>query len=582
MPDWVGYIAVDAQWRIVEINAEARRLLQSAPDVEVGLSIWTRLPAHQESVVGAALRRVVATGVTETVDEHYSESLNAWYELRIVSEPAGGVGVYFTDITSRHESGELVQLAVDLSEVLVSAVSVDAVVTALALMVVPRLADWSLVSLVGADSALHDVASWHSDPARADTLVRYSAARMAEDTRGDRWKVRGDGPVVVASQATTAALATLRSAAARALLLDLAPESSVTVPFRIGDAVGGVLTLCRGAARAPISEQELACAVNMCRRAALAVDNAQLYAAVAAHAAHERSVARTLQDAMLTRLPQPDGMALAVRYRAAAPGAAVGGDWYDAMESGDGVTTVTIGDVMGHDVGAAALMGQLRTMLRAFAWDSAGLPSQVVSRLDRACCEMRLGAIATLVTARIDRTDTDCADGSWRLRWTNAGHPPPVLLHADGTTEVLPGQPDLLLGVRPDLDRHDHTWALPPASTLLLYTDGLVENRIDSVDVGVARLAEVLHRHHRLRLGELLDAVLTEMVGEHPGDDVALLAVQLAPRVPADDPAGPATAEPRPSQGAGRPDEDSRQRAGAARVRPGSSTGTGRRRKVPP
>jgi serine phosphatase RsbU (regulator of sigma subunit) len=240
------------------------------------------------------------------------------------------------------------------------------------------------------------------------------------------------------------------------------------------------------------------------------------------------TVATTLQAAMLTALPQPDDLDLAARYRTATHDQ-VGGDWYDAVVMPGGDTNIVIGDVMGHDITAAATMGQLRNMLRALAWALHDPPSVNVARLDRAARDMKLAALSTLVFGRIEQTTADRQAGRRRLRWTNAGHPPPLLVDASGAVTVLDdGQPpDPLLGFRPDRPRRDQTVAIENGSTLLLYTDGLIETRASDLDAGLSRLIEALRRYHHLPVGTMLDAILTELVSAEPEDDVAALAVRF-------------------------------------------------------
>ena len=124
----------------------------------------------------------------------------------------------------------------------------------------------------------------------------------------------------------------------------------------------------------------------------------------------------------------------------------MGGDWYDAVVMRSGETSLMIGDVVGHDMGAAAVMGQLRTMLRTIAWAGDDSPARNVARLDRAMHDLGIEGMATLVKARIEPHAG--ADGGWRLAWTNAGHPPPLLIAPDGTTALLETRrPDLMIGI---------------------------------------------------------------------------------------------------------------------------------------
>jgi serine phosphatase RsbU (regulator of sigma subunit) len=233
----------------------------------------------------------------------------------------------------------------------------------------------------------------------------------------------------------------------------------------------------------------------------------------------------TLQSALLPDLPESDCLEMAARYRPAASRDQVGGDWYDVVVTPSGSTSLMVGDVVGHDIAAAAVMGQLRTMLRTIAWTLGDGPAAQVQRLDRAMEDLAVDAMATLVYARVEADDG--SEGRV-LRWTNAGHPPPLLVTADGTATFLDqGLPDLMVGVQPATERTDNTAVLPPSSTLLLYSDGLVERRGETITTGLARLADAARRHHALAVDDFLDAVLGDLLGRELADDVAVLAVQL-------------------------------------------------------
>jgi len=231
-------------------------------------------------------------------------------------------------------------------------------------------------------------------------------------------------------------------------------------------------------------------------------------------------VADTLQEAILSRLPTVDRYELAAHYLPASRQEKVGGDWYDAVAGRNGRLTVVIGDVVGHDMAAAAGMGQLRSMLRAYIVDRHEPPSVLLRRLDAANHALGEPIMATAVVAVIDTL----AGGGYRLRWANAGHPPPVVLHPDGTVQSLPGN-DLLLGARRFARRHTWTAHLAGGSTLFLHTDGLVE-RPGSTDNGSARLHRRLQTARQTRLPDLLEDALAD-VGADRTDDIALLAVRL-------------------------------------------------------
>ena len=247
---------------------------------------------------------------------------------------------------------------------------------------------------------------------------------------------------------------------------------------------------------------------------------------LALQASHDRVVSRILQDAMLTALPEPDDLALVARYIANTEADQVGGDWYDAAVLPSGSTMVAIGDVVGHDINAAAAMGQLRGLLRALAWDRDEPPSAILARVERAMPGLKVDTLATAILGTIETPDTS---GIRRLRWSNAGHPPPLLVAGDGDVEVLETRNDLPLGAGLGLARSEHTHRLIPGSTLLLYTDGLVERRTRPREAGVARLSDTLRRCHHLPLDELLDEVITAVAGNAPEDDIAVLAIAVGP-----------------------------------------------------
>lgn len=257
--------------------------------------------------------------------------------------------------------------------------------------------------------------------------------------------------------------------------------------------------------------------------------------ALAAYAAHaldrallledRQHVARTLQEAMLTELPRLDGLELASLYEPAASADQVGGDWYDAVGISGGGAGVVIGDVTGHDIAAAASMGQLRSMLRAYMWNTDEPPSASLRLLDQANAGLDLGITATALVGRIDPV-TDAT----RFCWSSAGHLPPIVRHADGTTEVLDERGDMMLGIVPSADRVDHVRTLAEGDTLLLYTDGLVERRNRPVRTGIALLRAALARFGDRSLEQVATLLMEHVAPSVLEDDVALLLVRVTPR----------------------------------------------------
>lgn len=241
-----------------------------------------------------------------------------------------------------------------------------------------------------------------------------------------------------------------------------------------------------------------------------------------------RRLAETLQRSLLTDPPQPDHLQIAVRYLPAAEQAQVGGDWYDAFIVADGSTTLVIGDVAGHDRDAAAAMAQVRNVLRGVAHAVGEPPAAVLGALDRAMRDLDVGVLATAVLATIEQTEAEERCGVRTLRWCNAGHPPPLLIDADGTATLLSRTPDLLLGLDPSTARSDHEEVLRPGATVLLYTDGLVERRGESLDRGLEWLRATAFALGALPLEDLCDGLLAEL-GNELDDDVALLAIRAHP-----------------------------------------------------
>ncbi|MEU2026769.1 SpoIIE family protein phosphatase [Streptomyces sp. NPDC016469] len=240
--------------------------------------------------------------------------------------------------------------------------------------------------------------------------------------------------------------------------------------------------------------------------------------------ANRLSTAEQLQAAMLTELPEVPGLDMAALYLPAADQDMVGGDWYDAYPLPTALM-LSIGDVIGHDVRAATVMGQIRSMLRQASLDDpAHSPAAALHAIDQAIDVLPLGVGATAVHARLERDA-----GRWRLTWSNAGHPPPLLHTPDSGVTPLSDHDLLLLGTSDDPSRHDHTHDLPPGSVLLLYTDGLVERRDEDIDAGTAHTAAVLARHADKPLPLLLEALSTGLAEVPRRDDVAVLVIRVAP-----------------------------------------------------
>jgi PAS domain S-box-containing protein len=235
----------------------------------------------------------------------------------------------------------------------------------------------------------------------------------------------------------------------------------------------------------------------------------------------EHTIAETLQRSLLPeRLPRIEGLEIAARYLPAGHGAAVGGDWYDALERADGRVALVVGDVVGHGLRAAAIMGQLRNAFRAYGLAEVS-PAEVMARVNRLVMSGEDDAMATALYLVLDRETGD-------VSFASAGHPPPLVLSSDGATFLEGGRSVPVGAAEPGIFR-EATAVLPPGASLLLYTDGLVERRGAPLEDGLGELADAAGRGDG-GLEGLCDSVLAGVLGQQvPTDDVALLAVRPRP-----------------------------------------------------
>ncbi len=288
----------------------------------------------------------------------------------------------------------------------------------------------------------------------------------------------------------------------------------------VGGRVLGTFAMYYPEVRRP-SRSDLALIDVLVRTVSIAIDRSRLDEQRERELAEERALGLTFQRSLLPDLPRRvASVDLAARYRTGDPGVHVGGDWFDAIAVDDGGVVLVVGDVQGHDVQAAALMGQLRTVVRATAAEGhppAGVLARAGDYLERLGSDL----IATALVVHLD-VETRLATAAC------AGHLPPLVLSVgDGRAprqlEVVTGPP---LGVGRRWE--EHSTSLPPASTLLLYTDGLVETRTWDIDEGIERLATLLASLPSSAPPEqVLDAALGLLPAGNRGDDVAVLAATL-------------------------------------------------------
>ncbi|MCM1973624.1 MULTISPECIES: SpoIIE family protein phosphatase [Streptomyces] len=336
--------------------------------------------------------------------------------------------------------------------------------------------------------------------------------------------LRGVRPVFADSPAARAALPELLGDDGE--LVVPTGQRAILAPLRGRRRVIGAALFLRRPERLAFEADDLLVAAQLATHSALGIDKAVLYG-------REAYIADELQRTMLPEtLPRPTGVRLASRYLPAAETARVGGDWYDAIPLPGSRVALVVGDVMGHSMTSAAIMGQLRTTAQTLA----GLdlpPQEVLHHLDEQAQRLGTDRMATCLYAVYDPV-------SHRITIANAGHPPPVLLHLGGRAEVLRVPPGAPIGVG-GVDFEAVELDAPAGATLLLYTDGLVESRLRDVWTGIEQLREKLAATAQLTgpdhpppLEALCDEVL-DMLG--PGDrddDIALLAARFDGIAPSD------------------------------------------------
>ena len=296
---------------------------------------------------------------------------------------------------------------------------------------------------------------------------------------------------------------------------ELGWRTTLLAPIRSGRAVIAVLAFVAVRDRSPFSPADETFVGELAARASVAVAHAQRFKDV-------RHAALTLQQAMLTKLPVRTDVQIEARYQPAQDNLEVGGDWYDGFTLPGGDLGLVVGDVVGHDLQAAAVMGQLRSMFRAVAMDDSVEPPAAVERLNELAIALGITAFTTLVYARLR-----CEPGGGAtLTWCSAGHPPAMLVQPGRETRLLSDGAGMAIGVARGRPRSAGSTLLDPGATLLFYTDGLIERRTEDLDDMTARLQAVAAEIADTPLPYFCDTMLTQAAPD-TGDDIALLAVRL-------------------------------------------------------
>lgn len=373
----------------------------------------------------------------------------------------------------------------------------------------PAVADWCALLLAGTGEAFDYVASSATSVAVAESLgeligqdARAPGGAIAEVVSSARAVLHnGVPPERIFPPSLSGVAATLTGMG----LVDF-----VVAPISTRGRRMGALVLAAGPKG--LDTGDLRLGADVAHRVALAANSAL-------DRQHERELAEQLQRALLpSDLTAPPGLSVAARYLAATERVDVGGDWYDVVPLGGDLVGLVIGDVAGHDVKAASVMAQVRTAVRMFLIEGARDIEVVVARVRRLIDLLDIGLASCFIGV------LDLADHT--LTWVNAGHLPPVIL--DDSAALLEGPPGVMLGAPYLGPEHVGHRRLAPDATLILYTDGLVEDRTSDLDSGLDRLVRSIEVCPTMTPSEACDAIIEAMLpGRERSDDVAVLVARL-------------------------------------------------------
>lgn len=416
------------------------------------------------------------------------------------------------------EAEERLRFLADATRILSSSLDHRETLTLIAELAVPRLADWCAIEVADEVGVTRQLAVEHADPAKkALTLELRSRYPTDPDAEvGVPHVIRTGQPELYHEIDDATLRAAARDEEHLQLLRSLGFRSAMVVPMLARGRTIGALTLVSERADRLYDEDDLAFAVDLADRAALAVDNARLY--------EERTyVARSLQKALLPpRIVEIPGIDVATRYRPAAEGGDVGGDFYDVNKDGSGSWGIAIGDVQGKGAAAAALTGLARHILRAAAMHDPA-PSHALQALNEVMLQEGAERFCTAAYARLIPIDSGVS-----ISVASAGHPPPYVLRADGPLESF-GEPGIILGCFEDLQLDERTTALASGDAVIFYTDGVIDDRPGG-GIGVSRFEQLLGGCHLLDVESIAQVIEDEIVEGRKGsrtDDVALLVIKV-------------------------------------------------------
>jgi serine phosphatase RsbU (regulator of sigma subunit)/PAS domain-containing protein len=442
------------------------------------------------------------------------------------------------DVTDEREASEGQRFVAEASRILSSSLDYDTTLTNVARLAVPRIADWVSVDLLEEDGTTRPVVVAHVDPSKVEWAIELRN-KYPPDPREDRGvrKVLATGESEFYPEIPRELLVQAAVDEEHLRLIDeIGMRSVIVAPLTARGRTLGAITFVSAESGRTYDRADLMLAEELATRCAIAVDNARLFS--------ERThIARTLQESLLPpELPQPPGLEVAARFRAAGEGYEVGGDFYDVFDTGSDRWAAVIGDVCGKGPEAAAVTALARYTLRATAMTE-DVPSRILATLNEAMLRQRTDRrFSTVLYACLDRRGRG---GGTCVRFASGGHPLPLLLRAHGKASEV-GTPGTLLGIVSDPELTDDSIDLQPGDAVVLYTDGVTD----------AGAPELVHEPHHLAAvldgarSESADAIAERLLqlalgsgsgngsgdGTHaatPRDDIAILVIKVPERTTA-------------------------------------------------
>jgi PAS domain S-box-containing protein len=428
-------------------------------------------------------------------------------------ETIGWTGVNF-DLTERTKAREQLRFLADAGRILSLSLDPRTTLQRVAHLVVPRYADWCGIDIVADDGSLQTMILQHTDPQKLDLVRELRAYRPDDPSRGAAKVVRtGESELydVITEEILQEAVSGAGERYAE-LVRQLGLRSAMMVPLRARNTILGVMTFAQSESNRNFSTDDVHFAEILSARAALAYDNARMYA-------KEQRVADTFQRASLpTSLPRLPGIKLRAMYLPGATESEIGGDWYDAFLLPSGEIAISIGDVAGKGLNAAVAMVTARQAIRGAALEGS-TPSEVLARVNQRLT-YEGGGMVTALFGILDPITLG-------FTFASAGHPSPLLGHPNGKVEALPskGTP---LGLFFEPSYEEEKVTLEAGDLVVLYTDGLIEfNR--NVSEGERVLLRAVAAEVEAQTPDPSDAIVRRVILGAPNDDVAVLTISVAP-----------------------------------------------------